>query len=208
MLNQKGFDLWADCYDESVSRSDENNSYPFAGYGKLLARVCTIVLQKENPTVLDLGFGTGVLTAALFAAGCRVYGQDFSAQMIELARKKMPEAVLVQGDLENGLAPVLRERSYDFILSTYALHHLDFEHQVTLIRSLRDRLKPDGLLLIGDVAFPTRADLDACRERAGGEWDEEERYFVLEEIRTLFPSVEFERISHCAGLLKLRKDPG
>ena len=32
MLSNKGFDLWADDYDESVDISDEENSYPFAGY--------------------------------------------------------------------------------------------------------------------------------------------------------------------------------
>ena len=32
MLDNKGFDLWADGYDKSVGLSDEENTYPFAGY--------------------------------------------------------------------------------------------------------------------------------------------------------------------------------
>ena len=36
MLNDKGFDLWADGYDKSVGISDEGNTYPFAGYKKVL----------------------------------------------------------------------------------------------------------------------------------------------------------------------------
>ena len=32
MLDNKGFDLWADGYDAAVGLSDEENSYPFAGY--------------------------------------------------------------------------------------------------------------------------------------------------------------------------------
>ena len=39
MLDNKGFDLWADRYDESVSVSDEDNTYPFAGYKKILGRI-------------------------------------------------------------------------------------------------------------------------------------------------------------------------
>ena len=31
MLNNTGFDLWADGYDKSVGLSDENDRYPFAG---------------------------------------------------------------------------------------------------------------------------------------------------------------------------------
>ena len=36
MLSQSGFDLWADGYDKSVGVSEEENSYPFAGYNTIL----------------------------------------------------------------------------------------------------------------------------------------------------------------------------
>ena len=32
MLNNIEFDLWADGYDKTVGISDEENTYPFAGY--------------------------------------------------------------------------------------------------------------------------------------------------------------------------------
>ena len=34
MLDKKEFDLWADGYDKTVGISDEENTYPFAGYQK------------------------------------------------------------------------------------------------------------------------------------------------------------------------------
>lgn len=39
MLDNKGFDLWADGYDEAVCLSEEENSYPFAGYKGVLAGI-------------------------------------------------------------------------------------------------------------------------------------------------------------------------
>lgn len=36
MLNNIEFDLWADGYDKTVGISDEENTYPFAGYKKVL----------------------------------------------------------------------------------------------------------------------------------------------------------------------------
>lgn len=36
MLDNKGFDLWADGYDKSVGLYDEENTYPFAGYRNVL----------------------------------------------------------------------------------------------------------------------------------------------------------------------------
>ena len=44
MLNNKGFDLWADGYDKSVGLSDEANTYPFAGYKKVLAAIFQTVM--------------------------------------------------------------------------------------------------------------------------------------------------------------------
>ena len=204
MLNSKGFDLWADGYDKAVGISDEDNSYPFAGYKEVLGRIFRIVMEKPGGKVLDVGFGTGTLTTKLYEYGCMVYGQDFSSRMIELAREKMPDAVLVQKDFSDGLDDSLRREKYDFIISTYALHHLDSIGKRSLIRELLECLKPDGKLLIGDVAFRSQEELETCRQEAGEEWDEEEFYFVCEEMREAFPAMEYEQISHCAGLMMLR----
>ena len=165
-------------------------------------------MQKPNAVVLDVGFGTGTLTTKLYEKGCTLYGQDFSARMIELAKEKMPDAVLIQGDFSKGLDTALREKSYDFVISTYALHHLDYAGKLSLIRELTDCLNPGGRLLIGDVAFETNADLDACRLKAGDEWDEDEIYFIRDEMKKAFPEMEYEKISECAGLMTLQRDSG
>ena len=85
MLNQEEFDLWADDYDRTVGLSDEAQTYPFAGYREVLGRIFRIVLEKPGASVLDVGFGTGTLAAALYQRGCVVCGQDFSPRMIALA---------------------------------------------------------------------------------------------------------------------------
>lgn len=85
MLNNKGFDLWADGYDKSVGLSDEAGAYPFAGYKNILNEIYNRVLSHSGKTVLDIGFGTGTLTAKLYEQGCQIYGQDFSGRMLELA---------------------------------------------------------------------------------------------------------------------------
>lgn len=203
MLDQKGFDLWADDYDKTVGVSDEENTYPFAGYRDVLGRIFQTVMERQNPTVLDIGFGTGTLTAKLYEHGCVIYGQDFSPKMIELATRKMPNAFLCLGDFAQGLAKPLRRQSYDFIVATYALHHLTDEQKVAFLRTLQDRLKENGQILIGDVAFETREKLNQCRRLAGEEWDEEECYFVADELRGAFPNLSFMPVSCCAGILTL-----
>ena len=203
MLDSKGFDLWADGYDKTVGLSDEDQSYPFAGYKGVLARIYQLVMAKGNAKVLDIGFGTGTLTKRLYEQGCEIWGQDFSSRMIELARDKMPNAHLVQADFSQGLAGPLLQNSYDFIIATYSLHHLTDDSKIRLIQTMKDLLNEGGAILIGDVAFANRQDLERCREQAGEEWDEEEFYFVFDELRKTFPTMEFEPVSYCAGVLSL-----
>lgn len=124
MLDHQGFDLWAQDYDNSVRRSDEKSCYLFAGYQNIMDEIFRRVVNASGQDILDVGFGTGVLATRLYKQGCRIYGQDFSSEMIELAQQKMPEAVLVQGDFSQGLAAPLRQKQYDAILATYSLHHL------------------------------------------------------------------------------------
>lgn len=205
MLDNKGFNLWAQDYDNSVRRSDENSRYPFAGYQNIMDEIFRRVVNASGQDILDVGFGTGVLTARLYEQGCRIYGQDFSSEMIELARQKMPEALLVQGDFSQGLAAPLRQQRYDAILATYSLHHLTDARKVTFLKELLSCLREGGCLYIGDVAFATRRELEACRAEAGDSWDNDEIYFVYDELLPYFPKMRFEPFSYCSGLLWLNK---
>lgn len=205
MLNNTGFDLWADGYDKSVGLSDENDRYPFAGYRAMMNALYQRVLAQSGRDVLDIGFGTGVLTSRLYEQGCRIYGQDFSAQMLRLAQDRMPKATLFCGDFSQGLSTPLTQRTYDAIVATYSLHHLTDRQKVDFIRSLLSLLREDGCLYIGDVAFPSRAALEVCRLHAGDLWDADETYFVFDEMKCFFPQMQFEPLSPCAGILSLRR---
>ena len=203
MLDSKGFDLWADGYDKAVGVSDEENTYPFAGYKKVLNTIFQTVMEKPGAVVLDIGFGTGVLTAKLYEQGCVIYGQDFSSKMIELASAKMPHAHLYQGDFTKGLAEPLRQQTYDYIIATYSLHHLTDDLKKVFLSDLLNHLNKNGKILIGDVAFETREELDQCRQQACDEWDDDEIYFVVNELKKDFPALLFTKISYCAGILTL-----
>lgn len=205
MLGKDGFDLWADGYDRSVGLSDDDGTYPFAGYRAVLSGIYGRVLAGGARSVLDIGFGTGTLTAKLYERGLRVYGQDFSARMIELAQAKMPDAVLVQGDFAQGLAEPVKNCTYDAIIATYSLHHLDDAQKVQFLRSLLPLVNDGGCILIGDVAFRDRSALESCRVSCGDSWDDEECYFVYDELREQLPEMTFEEASFCAGILTIAK---
>lgn len=206
MLNNTGFNLWADNYDQTVKVSEESNLYPFAGYKEILNTIFNTVMNKEKADVLDIGFGTGVLTNKLYENGHQIDGLDFSSEMISIAQAKMPEANLMEWDILNGLPAALQEKKYDFIVSTYTLHHLNDEEKITFIRELLSHLKTGGQLLIGDIAFGTREQLKACRAAHVEHWDEDEFYFVADELKAALGDVckcDFHEISHCGGVMVL-----
>ncbi len=205
MLSSKGFDLWADDYDKSVNFSDEDGTYPFAGYKTILNEIYNRVLNTSAKNVLDIGFGTGTLAAKLYEHGCEIYGQDFSDRMLELAQEKIPTAKLIQGDFSNGLAESLMRQKYDAIIATYSLHHLTDMQKVAFLKSLLVLLNDRGCIYIGDIAFESRSALQKCREEVGNKWDDDEVYFVIDELKAYFPAMYFEQISNCAGLITLER---
>ena len=205
MLNNRGFDVWADDYDKRVGLSDEDGTYPFAGYRDILNAIYNYVLSTSAKTVLDIGFGTGTLSSKLYDHGCIIYGQDFSERMMVLAQEKMPNARLFQGDFSKGLAEPLTQQKYDAIIATYSLHHLTDLQKVEFLDSLLLLLNDGGYIYIGDVAFETRTALEKCMAETGDEWDEDEIYFVFDELKQSFPKIKFEKMSCCAGLLSLHR---
>lgn len=204
MLDNRGFDLWADEYDKTVQVSEENNVYPFAGYKNILNLIFNEVMKKEQSSVLDIGFGTGVLTNKLYANGHQIDGLDFSSTMIAIAQDKMPMANLMEWDISNGLPESVDAKEYDFVISTYTLHHLTNEDKVELIKNLLSVLSTQGKILIGDIAFQTREKLELCKNDSRPYWDSDEFYFVAEEIQASlkdFCTCEYYPISHCGGVI-------
>ena len=155
MLNSKGFDEWAAGYDASVRHSHDAGEYPFAGYDAVLSLIEARVNSRPGADVLDLGFGTGMLTARLYAAGHPVAGVDFSQNMLDAARTKMPCAELYLYDFTRGLPPALEGRTFDFIISTYAFHHVPDAGKPAFLLELSRRLSCLPVLCPA-CAFPSR----------------------------------------------------
>jgi len=201
MLDSKGFDLWADGYDRSVNLSDVNDAYPFAGYRDVLGVIYDGIRKSPGKRILDVGIGTGALAGKLYTDGYEITGIDFSENMIQIARERLPDAKIYCHDFSKGLPAELDGERFDAITCTYAIHHLEDEQKAAMIRLWQKHLAPGGRIYIGDVSFENRAALEACKIAAGDEWDDEEYYFVAEEMKKQVPDSEYRKISYCAGVL-------
>jgi ubiquinone/menaquinone biosynthesis C-methylase UbiE len=71
--------------------------------------------------VLDVGCGTGIVTAAAARRGAHPVGLDFSAAMLNQARQAHPELQFDKGDAE---ALPYADRSFDAVVSNFGVHHV------------------------------------------------------------------------------------
>ncbi len=205
MLGDHKFDEWAKDYDLSVKESKEEYEYPFAGYDELIDEIYNMFTKGKKLRILDIGFGTGKLTQRLYNDDHKIFGIDFSDEMITIAKGKMPNSELIKWDFNNGMPSDLDSYKFDFIVSTYAIHHLENNEKAAFINNLASYLDINGIIAIGDVAFNSRGQHNECMNNNKTIWDYEECYLVFEEIESKlkYRNKAFKPISFCAGILKL-----
>ena len=158
--------------------------------------------NSAGQSVLELGVGTGNLSLLFAQKGCQIFGTDFSYRMLEHARHKLPQATLLHADLPRTW-PAELNRQFDRIVSAYVFHHFELALKVAILKELAQLLKPDGRMVIADLAFSDQRAMLAVQLAVGSSW-EEESYWVadeaLQELSQAGLPASFLPVSACVGL--------
>jgi SAM-dependent methyltransferase len=95
--------------------------------------------------ILDVGCGSGPISAALRDRGATVAGFDSSTKMVELARKRLgPDADLRIANLAHPLP--YSDGAFDDVIAALVLHYL--QDWTAPLAELRRILKPGGRLIV------------------------------------------------------------
>ena len=134
-------------YDKDVS--NEENPVR-TGYENLLNFMANKV--NSHSRVLELGCGTGNLTSKLKEMK-EISGVDISDEMIKIARTKTKETNVhyCRDDILSFLDH--NEKKYDYIISSYTLHHLTESEKTILFEQSFSVLDEKGVALFGDLMF-------------------------------------------------------
>lgn len=108
-------------------------------YGKDLVR---LLAPSKSERILDVGCGTGQLTAEIAKAGAEVVGTDFSADMIAAARRNFPDLCFEVADASH--LPFANE--FDAVFSNAVLHWV--RDQTSALASIAQALKPGGRVVL------------------------------------------------------------
>jgi ubiquinone/menaquinone biosynthesis C-methylase UbiE len=99
--------------------------------------------------LLDVCCGTGIVAAAAASRGADVTGIDFSAAMLDQARRRHPQLRFDEGDAEALPYP---DASFAAVVSNFGIHHI--AHSDRAMAEARRVLRPGGRLAITNWAAP------------------------------------------------------
>jgi len=117
------------------------------------AAVWAMESRAQQPEILDVGAGTGLLSAFLLEKfpDARLTLMDISENMLEMAKKRFadrPETRYVVSDYSTGELG----GPYDIICSALSIHHLAAEDKRELFRRIYAVLRPGGIFVNADQA--------------------------------------------------------
>ena len=142
--NRWFFDLWASNYDCA----------PFKFWMKRFHKPVLIEITNktnEDIKILDLSCGSGELLKEIHTKfpKAELYGADISPKMLEVARKKLPENIVLQKmDVHKLEYP---KNYFDFVFSTEAFHH--YYDQEKALQEMKRVVKHRGKVMIVDINF-------------------------------------------------------
>jgi len=163
-----------------------------------LALVTGLASPRPGERALDAGCGTGVYVAWLAAQGLAVTGLDADPRMLAVARARVPEASLVEGDVTRLPFP---DGEFDLTIAVTVLCFLTDPDRERAARELVRVTRPGGRVVVGELA---RASLWAAQRRVkawlGSATWRATRFTTARELEQLFRQAGAERTETRHGL--------
>ena len=146
-------------YSAVAAEFDRSRAQPWAGWQPLLPHLAAL---PPMPRVLDIGCGNGRFGHFLsqHLGATRYTGVDYSPEMLQITRERLPDAQLLSRDLVSEAPPA---GPFDLVVCFGFLHHVPGAAQrLALVRAMADALAPGGLLTFVTWRF---ADFERLSQR-------------------------------------------
>ncbi|WP_322906293.1 MerR family transcriptional regulator [Paenibacillus campi] len=138
-------------FDQRATEHDQHvhiDHHAYPGYEYVLNYTAASVRAASGERGLDLGTGTGNLAGKLLAQGAEMSGIDQSREMLKQCRSKFPTLDVRIGNL---LSIPYDDRSFDFVVSSFAFRYFTEQELPLALAELRRVLKPYGRICITDT---------------------------------------------------------
>lgn len=118
--------------------------YSFIDYHEEFVFYSSILKKHKKKSLLEIGSGTGNLARYFLENRFDYTGLDYSPEMIEIAKKKVPEAKFVEGDMRNF---EFHSPLEGVIITARSISYLSKGEEInTTFSCIHKALKPKGIL--------------------------------------------------------------
>lgn len=144
-----------------------------------------INLIPKGAKILDAGCGPGRDCYYFAKHGLNIIGVDLSEKLLEIAKKRVPQATFIKQDLRKLDFP---EQSFDGVWVCASLHHLNRNDASRVLGKFFQLLKPNGVLFISVKEGTGEEDV---RESLSSGLPRHYVYYKLEELKKLLEKAGF-----------------
>jgi tRNA (cmo5U34)-methyltransferase len=155
-------------YPERVRRYDTDMDIMHPLRWKMIEIALELLPFKKSSSLkaLDLGVGTGVFSNRFLEkyTGSTMVAIDGASSMLELAKTRLGKlsrrVEWVLSDFRNLPAGVISPYTFDVVISSYALHHLNAQEKLAVLRAVVRAIKPGGWFLNADLVAAKAPDVE------------------------------------------------
>ena len=145
-------------FEEAPRRFDRWMNILTLGKLQEVREEITAKLIRPNAAVLEIGCGTGSLLEMLVHQGARVTGIDTAPGMIEVAQRRLGQALLREAEVKKLHALQVEDEfeagTFDQIVSVLAFSEMSDDEIDCLLSQCHQVLKPGGELILADEVEP------------------------------------------------------
>jgi tRNA (cmo5U34)-methyltransferase len=197
-------DAVKDAFDTDAQIYDRSRRSMVPGFDDLYGTAVGLLPFHKNRAfqVLDLGAGTGVLSAFIADAFpcATIVLADIAPEMLKLARQRFeveegrvdPRISFIA--LDHGNDPIPGQ--FDAIVSALSIHHLEHEEKRALFRRIHHSLREGGVFINAEVIL---AESEELERRANEQWKEGARNAGATQ-EDLEAAIERQKHDRCATL--------
>lgn len=151
-MSPKGQNLLRKKFDDAAIAYDKDRKAIIPHFDVYYGTLVQLADSKiDNPRILDLGAGTGLLTQLLWEKHPDAQFQlvDMAEEMLNIAKNRFSGQENFEYINEDYLKYDF-DGLFDMIVSSLSIHHLNHSDIKSLYQKAYDHLKPDGIFLNAD----------------------------------------------------------
>jgi tRNA (cmo5U34)-methyltransferase len=163
MVQKMGNKTLKEKFDEVAKYYDHQRESLIPCFHDLYDITVNLALWKNNePKVLDIGAGTGLLTKFLFEKYPEAEFTliDMSEEMLKVAKNRFRSAENFKYIVADYTAHNFND-SFDLVVSSLSIHHLEDDDKEKLYKKIYNALNPEGIFLNADQVIGPTQNLDA-----------------------------------------------